>query len=83
MLVGTITLKLSTFFSVSLYSNSILTGKQLLSVERLKEKRTNFQRKTLKERRKSFFRRPRHFFFRLLCGSLFVSKINLNWKRLT
>ena len=49
MLVGTITLKLSTFFSVSLYSNSILTGKQLLSVERLKEKRTNFQTKTVKE----------------------------------
>ena len=49
MLVGTITLKLSTFFSVSLYSNSILTGKQLTSVESLKEKRTNSERKTVKE----------------------------------
>ena len=82
MLVGTITLKLSTFFSVSLYSNSILTGKQLPSVESLKEKRTNFQRKTVKEQRKSFFP-DRHFFFRLLCGSPFVTKINLNGKRLT
>ena len=55
MLAGTITLKLSTFFSVSLYSNSILTGKQLPSVESLKEKRTNFQRKTVKEQKKKLF----------------------------
>ena len=71
MLAGTITLKLSTFFSVSLYSNSILTGKQLPSVESLKEKRTNFQRKTVKEQKKKAFSLDRHFFFCLLCGTLY------------